>query len=891
MRYFVYQDAQIMGPFTREDLGQVHGLHGDSLVCPEGAMGNKDGEWLSAREVNDLSGLFTGGPGIKASPVLEMTASGPPDFYTRLGEETRSILDGFGYSGEWTSGAFEDPDFFRQWGALVDGASTRSEELELARLRAQELEANLDQMGDKLAKYERQQNEILERLNVKDRALEEKQKALERMEDRLPQLERALEAAREELFQARERLSELRAGGVPADWKEAPPPPARRARPAPAPEPEEEELPPPPKRARRPVPEPEPEVEPEPELPAPPPERGRPVQASAPIVVDTPRPTPPLEPVREPTRSELLLEQPAAQAAPVAVPAPAPAPVPVRPKFELPPAIRLQHSTLRATAVGFTPPAPKAAMPPAIRIEPEPAVMPPAVPDEPAPIEAVAPMPEASPAAVVEPPLTAPSIAPAPAIEPLPDGILVTGWTDLAAAAPPAPAPAAGPNPFESLMPPGATGAETPAAAPAPSPFAAAEAPFPVSAVPEPEPVVFSPEPAQPPETLVQRRAPGELPPSPWGLGPSEAPAAGLPPIPTPAPEPAPAGQGLVDLTLTPAAAAPSIGEDTGTPAPRLEPVGALQRPHTMVRSIPAPATGPAADPSPFPNLSTPAPVAAPASPNIPTRPPAPAIEPPPAGAETMQRRRQSKKFLIGLGVAFTGLMATGVFFLRDPKAVVQLFTMSPNKKRNAGVDPDEVAGPAPTSLGQVKPVGAGTSPFPSKAPAPNPEPVAPPPQEPARGRDYVADNMVAAIDFAKQQPAAKGKKLGAWLTTTLVKPGDEEEWSAGAVESNVYLVSYRYFKGGRAAKQEPVTYLFEVDLDKKTIKSRNPLAKELLAGVAKAPIPGKAAKKVKKSRPAASEAPAKAAAEEEGAPPPLDDLIGPPSQEPATPGTELSGE
>ena len=881
-----------MGPFTREDLGQVQGLHGDSLVCPEGSMGNKDTEWHSAREVNDLSTLFTAGPGLKAAPALEMTAGGPPDFYTRLGEETRSIMDGFGYSGEWTSGAFEDPGFFRQWGALTDNATARSEELELARLRAAELEQSLDSMSEKLSRYERQQNEILERLNVKDRALEEKQKALEKLEDRLPQLERSLEAAREELLLARERIGELRAGGVPTDWKEAPPALRKpQSAPQPAAEPEEEEaLPPPPRRARRPAPEPV--EEPEAELPPPPPERGRPVQASAPIVVEPPRPVS-IEPPLEPTRSELLLE-PEPKATPRAS-EPFFAP-PARPKLELPPPIKLKHSSLQATGLSFTPPTPKAAPPPAILVAP--------ATDEPAPIAEVPPLPEAEApgAAGSGEPFRAPA-----AIEPLPDGILVTGWTDLAAA-------------------PGAEGSGEPFRAPPPAPAPAGPSPFesieaPVLAAPEPEPVVFSPEPAQPPETLVQRRAPGPgpafapmadsadggLPPSPWGLGPSEPAMPELAPIPTPEPMPAFAaagGQGLVDLTLqAPGAASAPFGENTSTPA-RLEPVGALQRPHTMVRSIAAPATGPAADPKPFPDMSTPAPVTLPGSSGrTPVRPPAPRVEPPvPVGAETTARRRQSKTFLIGLGVAFTGLLATGVFFLKDPKAVIQLFTMGPNKKRAAGVDPDDLS-PPPTSLSQVKPLNS--SPFPSKAPGPStepsalkgsPEPAAPgaapaPPAEPTRGRDYVSDNMVAAIDFAKQQPAGKGKKLGQWFTSTLVKPGDEEEWSAGAMESNVYYVSYRYFKGGRATKQEPVTYLFEVDLDKKSIKPRNPLAKELLAGAAKAPSPGKTPKKVKKSRLAATEAPAKTEAAEGDAPPPLDDLIGPPSQEPATPGAELGGE
>ncbi|MBI4349655.1 MAG: hypothetical protein HY553_22660 [Elusimicrobia bacterium] len=936
MRYFVYQDAQIMGPFTREDLGQVQGLHGDSLVCPEGSVGNKDTEWRSAREIGDLSTLFGAGPGLKAAPALELTAGGPPDFYDRLGEETRSILGGFGYAGEWTSGVFEDPDFFRHWGSLVDSATARSEELELAQIKTHDLEKNLDIMGEKLARYERQQNEILERLNQKDRALEEKRKAMEAMENRLPQLEKALEAAREELRQARARLGELQRGAVPQAWQEAPgaqppaPAPAQRRRPpVPEPEPEVDEIPEPAPEPRRPEPRREFKLEPPPLPEAPPP---APARRAPPPVERAPEAEP-----YEPTRSELLLPRASEAAAPPPPPAPAPAPVrpapSPRPTLTLPAPIKLKASTLEAKAALFTPPIPKAAPQPAPAPEPVVDLAAPAAVDAPAPspVEAVAPVAapppleapapaaiaaeapaESAPPVDAGPPLTAPSIVAGSSagIEPLPEGILVTGWGDLSVLQPPPPvaAPAPAAQELPALTPPPAL------EAPAGEPVVAAAGPLP--AEPEPQPIVFSPEPAQPPETLV-RRSPGAEPgadPSPWGLGPSEPPGPELAPIPAPEPMPSvPAGlespsfgaaapgaapPGIVELTITPPSegAGPSPFERAPTnPPARLEPVGALDRPHTMVRSVAAPPeTVPPGD-APFPSLSTPAPVAAPGAPSkIPSRP-APAPETAPqTGAETMQRRRQSKTFLVGLGVAFTGLLATGVFFLKDPKAVIQLFTMSP-KKNTPAVDPDDLAGPPPTSLSQVKP---HTPAFPAREPGAGPTATAPQPSaapsaapaETPRGRDYVADNMVAAIDFAKQQPVAKSRqKLGSWLTATLVRPGDEEEWSAGAVEATIYLVSYRYFKGGRAAKQEPMTYLFEVDLDKKAIKGRNPLAKDLLAGAAKAG-PAKPAKKAKKARRAAPDAPPQAAEEEE-TPPPLDDLIGPASQEPMTPGAELTGE
>lgn len=843
-RYFIYQDAQIMGPFTREDLGQVHGLSGDSLVCSEASMGNKDTEWRSALEISELSSLFSGGVGLKAAPALEMLPGGPPDVYDKLTEENRILFDGFGYGGEWTSGLFEDPDFFRQWGSLVESATSRSEELELAKLRSQALEKSLDEMGAKLVRYERQQNEILERLNLKDRALEAKEKAVQGLESKLPQLERSLEMAREELRQARGRLSELQSGVTPAAWKTAP------------------AAPPPP-----PPPPPAPAVV-EPAFPA---------AASSPAettslprsLKDSPglagsgvvAPIAP-QPVFAPPISAAPPEPPKAYIPPPLPPPEVreayPEPVvepPPRPRLDLPATIKLQPSTLKAAGVAFTPPVPV-----------------------PANVELAMPTPLPTPRAGAPEPrggATEPrggATEHGDAVQPLPAGDLISGWGD-ASGAPPVPTP---------------------------------EVSAPSAQAPEPEPVVFSPEPAQPPETLVQRRPSGAVVPGldllalpdPQAASSGQA-SPDLPPIPTPEPMPAVGapGGGLVELTLTPMPRraslepAPQGGSvpDVSTPA-RLEPVGALERPHTMVRSIAGPPPVEPAQPLPamkglFPDLSTPAPVAsAPAietAPKMPVRPPAPVTDAaPPPGTQTMQRRRQSKTFLIGLGVAFAGLLATGVFFLKDPKEVIQLFTMSPKKGRP--MDPDQVAGPSPTSLSQVKPLAAPSGDGAAAATKP--------PETPAPGRDFVADSTVAAMDFAKKQPVGKGKTaLGEWLSSTFLKRGDEEEWSAGAVEGGVYLVSYRYFKGGKTAKQEPVTYLFEVDLDKKTIKGRNPVAKELLAGAAKAPAPRKSGKRVKKSRAAASEEARQPAKEEE--PAPLDDLLGPPSQEPATPGAELTGE
>jgi len=106
-----------MGPFTREDMSQVQGMSSDSLVCQEGAHGAKDADWRSAVEVPELSPLFSPGAAMAAAPAREMEA-GPPDSFERFREQSHLAVDGFGFSGEWTSGVFEDPALFFPLGSI-----------------------------------------------------------------------------------------------------------------------------------------------------------------------------------------------------------------------------------------------------------------------------------------------------------------------------------------------------------------------------------------------------------------------------------------------------------------------------------------------------------------------------------------------------------------------------------------------------------------------------------------------------------------------------------------------------------------------------------------------------------------------------------------------------
>lgn len=55
MKYWVFQSNQVSGPFEPEDLTQLPGYSGETLVCPEGRKGTSMGDWQRASMVPELS--------------------------------------------------------------------------------------------------------------------------------------------------------------------------------------------------------------------------------------------------------------------------------------------------------------------------------------------------------------------------------------------------------------------------------------------------------------------------------------------------------------------------------------------------------------------------------------------------------------------------------------------------------------------------------------------------------------------------------------------------------------------------------------------------------------------------------------------------------------------
>ncbi|MFA6028869.1 MAG: hypothetical protein WC969_03330 [Elusimicrobiota bacterium] len=80
MKYWLFQNNQVVGPHDREELAQQPGFSAESLVCPEGRKGTQMGDWARAGVVAELAETLLRAAKIPAS-VLSGDSGGflPPE--------------------------------------------------------------------------------------------------------------------------------------------------------------------------------------------------------------------------------------------------------------------------------------------------------------------------------------------------------------------------------------------------------------------------------------------------------------------------------------------------------------------------------------------------------------------------------------------------------------------------------------------------------------------------------------------------------------------------------------------------------------------------------------------------------------------------------------------
>ena len=121
-------------------------------------------------------------------------------------------------------------------------------------------------------------------------------------------------------------------------------------------------------------------------------------------------------------------------------------------------------------------------------------------------------------------------------------------------------------------------------------------------------------------------------------------------------------------------------------------------------------------------------------------------------------------------------------------------------------------------------------------------------PTTPAAQPEAIRDERPAAIDLVKEFPLDGDRgTIGQWLQYSFAAtPGfpGRGKVDAGAYEESTYAVKYTVQPTGKDA----ITYLFEADLARKTVKGMNPAARGLLSG--RSPTRTKSTAKARPVRP-----------------------------------------
>ena len=58
MKYWLFENNQVAGPYDTQELGASSGFSAESLVCPEGRKGTQMGDWQRAGVVAELSAVL-----------------------------------------------------------------------------------------------------------------------------------------------------------------------------------------------------------------------------------------------------------------------------------------------------------------------------------------------------------------------------------------------------------------------------------------------------------------------------------------------------------------------------------------------------------------------------------------------------------------------------------------------------------------------------------------------------------------------------------------------------------------------------------------------------------------------------------------------------------------
>jgi hypothetical protein len=153
MRYFVYKDSQIRGPFAPDELGSG-GLTPEALVCAETATGRHGGDWITAAEVAELSSFRSSlgaATAVLDEPVFDVEAAG----LERLELDSLGVPSDSEDGEGWLLDIFEDAEFRQRWGDLVPKPSKDPGDLFGSKSKISELTSQIEALQSRIKELEK----------------------------------------------------------------------------------------------------------------------------------------------------------------------------------------------------------------------------------------------------------------------------------------------------------------------------------------------------------------------------------------------------------------------------------------------------------------------------------------------------------------------------------------------------------------------------------------------------------------------------------------------------------------------------------------------------------------------------------------------------------------
>ncbi len=164
MKYWVYKESRILGPFDKEGVSGLPGLDSGTLVCAgDPAAG---GAWIPAGELGGLTGITAAGAGGLFDEPLSSIG-----LLDQMQIDSAGLIADEELSGAFAEELFQDASYKKSFADALPSRGPSDVEARMARERIAELTTQLEAMYRHISELEAGQTDLARRLAAKDLAL------------------------------------------------------------------------------------------------------------------------------------------------------------------------------------------------------------------------------------------------------------------------------------------------------------------------------------------------------------------------------------------------------------------------------------------------------------------------------------------------------------------------------------------------------------------------------------------------------------------------------------------------------------------------------------------------------------------------------------------------